>query len=186
MSTTGRRLHVGGREAREGWEILNIQAGESVDHVGDAVDLARFADGTFEEVYASHVLEHFDYRDGLLAALKEWFRVLAPGGSLRLSVPDLDALAALLLQRQRLDINQRFQVMRMIFGGHVDAHDYHQVGLNQDFLSAFLYEAGFTDLRRVTRHGLFQDTSDIQLAGTAISLNLVAKKPARVAEAVPA
>lgn len=186
MNDTGRKLHVGGRDARPGWEILNIQAGEGVDHVGDAVDLARFADGTFSEVYASHVLEHFDYRDGLLAALREWFRVLAPGGTLRISVPDLDALAALLLQRQRLDINQRFQVMRMIFGGHVDEHDYHRVGLNQEFLSAFLYEAGFDELKRVVRHGLFDDTSDLQLAGTPISLNLVAKKPARVAEPVAA
>ncbi len=186
MNDTGRKLHVGGRDARPGWEILNIQAGPAVDHVGDAVDLARFPDGSFAEVYASHVLEHFDYKDGLLAALREWFRVLAPGGTLRISVPDLDALAALLLQRQRLDINQRFQVMRMIFGGHLDPHDYHRVGLNQDFLSAFLFEAGFEDLQRVVRHGLFDDTSDMKLAGTPISLNLVAKKPAKVLEPVAA
>lgn len=173
-----RRLHIGGREQRPGWEILNILPGPAVDHVGDAVDLGRFPDGCFAEVYASHVLEHFDYREALLAALREWHRVLSPGGVLHLSVPDIDILAHLLLQRHKLDVNQRFEVMRMIFGGHVDAHDYHLVGLNQEFLAGFLGHAGFENPQRVTRHGLFADTSDLVVAGTPISLNMDAFKPA--------
>jgi predicted SAM-dependent methyltransferase len=181
-----RRLHIGGKEAKAGWEILNIFPGPGVDHVGDAVDLSRFADGSFTEVYASHVLEHFDYKEKLVAALREWHRVLAPGGVLRLSVPDLDILCHLLLQRHQLDVNQRFHVMRMIFGGHVDAHDYHLVGLNQDFLAGFLAAAGFTAMKRVSRHGLFRDTSDMVVAGTPISLNFTACKPALQAAGVAA
>ncbi len=183
-----RKLHIGGKDPQPGWEILDVNPGPIVDHIGDAVDLSRFADGTFTEVYASHVLEHFDYKVGIAAALKEWHRVLAPGGTLRISVPDLDTLAGLLLRRDQLDINQRFQVMRMIFGGHVDAHDYHLVGLNQDFLAGFLFAAGFEQLQRVTRHGLFRDTSDMSVNGQAISLNITARKPVRQAqaEAVPA
>ncbi len=171
-----RRLHIGGRERREGWEILDVNPGDHVDHVGDAIDLSRFETGTFAEVYASHVLEHFDYREGLLAALREWRRVLKDGGILRLSVPDIDTLAQLLLQRQLLDVNQRFHVMRMIFGGHVDAHDYHLVGLNQEFLCGYLVAAGFDQLQRVNRHGLFNDTSNTVVAGTLISLNVSARK----------
>lgn len=172
-----RRLHIGGREPRAGWEILNINPGPGVDHVGDAERLSAFPDGSFTEVYGSHVLEHFDYKDGLMLALREWRRVLVPGGTLRLSVPDLDGLAFLMLDRQRLDINQRFHVMRMIFGGHVDAHDYHQVGLNQDFLSALLLEAGFAQVQKVARHGIFEDTSDMVFAGVPISLNMTARCP---------
>lgn len=180
-----RKLHIGGREKRPGWEILNINPGPDVDHLGDAIDLSQFPDGTFAEVYASHVLEHFDYKEALVAALREWRRVLVPGGTLRLSVPDIDILAHLLLQRHRLDVNQRFQVMRMIFGGHMDAHDYHLVGLNQEFLSGFLVAAGFEKLLRVQSHGLFRDTSDMVVAGTPISLNVTAQRP-RVPVAAPA
>ena len=175
-----RRLHIGGHQAREGWEIFDARPGSHVDHVGDASDLSRFADGSFCEVYASHVLEHFDYKDALYVALAEWHRVLEPAGVLRLSVPDLDVLAHLLLQRHSLDVNLRFLVMRMIFGGHMHEHDYHQVGLNQDFLASFLARAGFDKIERVTRHGLFADTSETVVAGTLISLNLNAYKPARV------
>jgi predicted SAM-dependent methyltransferase len=177
MTTMHRKLHIGGKQARPGWEILDVNPGPHVDHVGNAIDLSAFADGTFDELYASHVLEHFDYKDDLIRALREWHRVLAPGGVLHLSVPDIDTLAYLLLQRQKLDVNQRWQVMRMMFGGHVDAHDYHLVGLNQEFLMGFLKAAGFDGLQRVPRHGLFNDTSDMVVAGTPISLNLNATRP---------
>ncbi|MBL8340740.1 MAG: methyltransferase domain-containing protein [Rubrivivax sp.] len=171
-----RKLHIGGAQARAGWEVLDVRTAAHVQHVGDALDLARFADGTFAEIYASHVLEHFDYVQALPRALAEWHRVLAPGGVLRLSVPDIDILAHLLLQRHVLDVNQRFQVMRMIFGGQTHDHDHHRVGLNQDFMAAYLSRAGFVNLQRVSRHGLFADTSETVVLGTPISLNILAHK----------
>jgi len=181
-----RKLHIGGREPKAGWEILNVLPGPQVDHLGDAVDLSRFADDSFAAIYASHVLEHFDYKDKLVTALREWQRVLAPGGVLHLSVPDLDTLAHLFLQRDKLDVNQRFHIMRMIFGGHVDTHDYHLVGLNQEFLAGYVLSAGFDRAERVARHGLFSDTSDMIFAGQPISLNINAFKPLRSAAAAAA
>jgi hypothetical protein len=65
----------------------------------------------------------------------------------------------------------------------MDAHDYHLVGLNQDFLAIYLGQAGFEGLQRVQRHGFFKDTSDLVVAGTPISLNLNAYKPAAAAAA---
>ena len=50
-----------------------------------------FPDRTFDCVYHSHVFEHID-RDDALPFLKECFRVLKPGGVLRVVVPDLEVL----------------------------------------------------------------------------------------------
>lgn len=47
-----------------------------------------FPDSQFEFVYLSHVLEHFRWQEGA-SLLKECFRVLRPGGVLRVVVPDL-------------------------------------------------------------------------------------------------
>ena len=171
-----RKLHIGGRVRVEGWEILDINPGPTVDHVSDAGDLAIFPDGTFTHVYASHVLEHFDYTGALMAALKEWRRVMVLGGTLYVSVPDLDVLARLFLDRQLLTYQDRFMAMRMIFGGHVDKNDYHLVGLNEEFLTDVLRIAGFTGMRRVEDFGLFEDTSITMLKGVPISVNMLCEK----------
>jgi predicted SAM-dependent methyltransferase len=174
-----RKLHIGGQVAAPGWEVLNALPGPAVDHVGDAADLSRFPKGIFSEVYASHVVEHFDYKNDLLATLKEWHRVMTPGGILYVSVPDLDVLTKLFVDREKYSGQDRFLIMRMIFGGHIDQHDYHLVGLNEEFLVDFLLTAGFTDLRRVKGpFGLFEDTSAMLFKGVPISLNLTCCKPA--------
>ena len=53
----------------------------------------RFADETFECVYASHVLEHL-HPEVAEHCLSEVRRVLVPGGIVRLAVPDLDGIVA--------------------------------------------------------------------------------------------
>lgn len=171
-----RRLHIGGTVRRDGWEVLNISAGDAVDHVGDAQDLGRFPDETFAEIYASHVLEHLDFTGEIQAALKEWHRVLVVGGRLYVGVPDLAALSRLFVD-ERLSIDDRFNVMRMIFGAHEDAHDYHKVGLDFDILGRYLVEAGFADLQRVSTFGLFDDYTELTCAGMRMSLNVTACKP---------
>jgi FkbM family methyltransferase len=172
-----RKLHIGGQEESEGWEILNATPAPYVTHVCNANDLSIFQDNTFTEIYASHVLEHFDYSAELEATLKEWLRVMEPGGKIYISVPDLDVLAELILQKDKLTVDERFFVMRMMFGGHIDKYDYHVVGLNQDFLAGYLNNAGYTNLRRVNSFGLFNDTSNMQYKETPISLNIIAEKP---------
>lgn len=173
-----RKLHIGGQVRSEGWEVLNALPAPYVDHVCNANDLSQFANETFGEIYASHVVEHLDYTGELVATLKEWHRVLTPGGRLYVSVPDLDTLAQLILAKDRLTVNERFFVMRMVFGGHIDRYDYHMVGLNEDFLTEFLTAAGFMNLRRVVEFGLFTDTSSMRFKDVPISLNMIAEKPA--------
>jgi len=63
------------------------EVGEKIiapDVVADAQALP-FADGSLDFVIASHVLEHMPLT---LAALREWYRVLAPRGVLVLKIPD--------------------------------------------------------------------------------------------------
>jgi predicted SAM-dependent methyltransferase len=175
-----RQLHIGGTVRKEGWEVLNALPGEHVDHLGNAIDLSRFNDGTFDCIYASHVLEHFDYSRELPQVLREWNRVLKQQGRLLLSIPDLSVLCTMLIEKDNT-LAQQFMVMRMIFGGHVDEYDHHKAGLNEELLSAFLHDTGYACCRRVQSHGLFVDTSDMIYKGRRISLNMVAYKDANTA-----
>ena len=44
------KLHIGGKEIKEGWKILNKKEGKGVDFVGDISDLSQFKDGSIEEI----------------------------------------------------------------------------------------------------------------------------------------
>lgn len=170
-----RRLHIGGHERRAGWEILDAVPRDGVNHIGDAGDLSRFPDGTFAEVYASHVLEHFDFTEDVALVLKEWHRVLQPGGRLCVSVPDMERLCHLYLT-PGLAPEARLKIMWMMFGAHADSYDYHLVGFNGDYLGSVLHEAGFTNIERVVDFGLFRDTSTMMFLGVPISINMTATR----------
>jgi predicted SAM-dependent methyltransferase len=59
----------------------------------DVRDGLPFGDGGVDGVYASHFLEHLSYRDAG-AFLADCRRVLRPGGTIRIIVPDLQAITA--------------------------------------------------------------------------------------------
>ncbi len=166
------RLHIGGRAPRPGWKILDIQAGPSVDFVGDCRDLSQFADGTISAVYASHVIEHLPHRDELPQTLGEVRRVLGAGGVFLMSVPDLEILCELFLDRS-LSLKERMNVMAMMYGGQMDNHDYHYVGLWRDYLGRLLAQAGFRRVDQVPQFGLFHDSSNANVRGRYISLNVI-------------
>jgi len=172
----GRKLHIGGREKHPEWEILDAIPSDLTDHIGNANALSMFEDDTFKALYSSHVLEHFSYQNELSQALAEWYRVLEPGGALYVSVPNLDVLCELFLNKKELSPEDRFMVMRMMFGGQIDPYDFHKVGYNPEFLASYLNQAGFRNIRMVPSFGLFNDNSNMEFGGKPISLNLVAEK----------
>jgi predicted SAM-dependent methyltransferase len=58
-----------------------------VQFAGDCRNLYWFADGALDYVYSSHVLEDFPEHE-TMSILREWTRVLRPGGRLVLLLPD--------------------------------------------------------------------------------------------------
>jgi predicted SAM-dependent methyltransferase len=175
LPADGIKLHIGGWEKREGWVIFDVLPGPLVDHVGHCRDLSFLSDNSCAEIYASHVLEHLGYNGELQQTLSEFHRVLKPGGRLRVSVPDLELLCKLFVH-PNLDFPGRFYIMRAMFGGRLDEHDVHQVGLSFEILGNFLNDAGFRDIRRVSGFGLFDDSSKQRFSGVLISLNVEAFK----------
>ncbi len=171
----GIRLHIGGREKRDGWKILDALPGPDVDFVGNCNDLSFLPDESCSEIYASHVFQHLGYDHELPVALTHVYRVLKPGGRFRLSVPDLEMLCRLFLHPS-VDGDGRWNVMRMMFGGRTTEQDVHHSGLTLEFMLAFLGELGFRDIKRVQAFGLFEDSSTLSFGGVPVSLNVEAWK----------
>jgi len=80
-------------------EWINIDLGGSDDVMSHNVtDGLPFPDKTFDVVYHSHLLEHIPFEKSL-PFIHECFRVLKPGGIIRILVPDLERIAGLYLEK---------------------------------------------------------------------------------------
>ena len=91
---TTKKLNVGcGNRFSPEWTNIDFHSENRNVHRVNLMRGIPFADCTFQAVYSSHVLEHFDRKQGK-ALLEESFRVLKPGGILRVAVPDLEGACA--------------------------------------------------------------------------------------------
>ena len=169
------KLHIGGWEAKEGWKILNIQKRDNVDFVGDISDLSQFKDNSISEVYASHVFEHVKYID-VKKTLSGIYRILTSGGKFYISVPNMNVLFRQFLEKKN-QTKTKIKIMRMIFGGQIDEYDFHYFGWDFELLSGLLKNVGFEEIEKVEKFSIFtHDTSNEDIDGELISLNLIAKK----------
>jgi predicted SAM-dependent methyltransferase len=83
-----RKLQLGAGTARhEGWLNTDIEAGEGLAYL-DASKPFPLPDGSIHYIASEHVIEHLSYEDGKVM-LAESFRVLAPGGKVRVATPNL-------------------------------------------------------------------------------------------------
>lgn len=83
-----KKLNLGaGDRPLSGWVNCDLEAKPGIDIVGNARDLGALPDASFDVVRASHLLEHF-YLNEAPALIREWTRVLRPGGTLMVCVPD--------------------------------------------------------------------------------------------------
>jgi predicted SAM-dependent methyltransferase len=90
-----RKLQLGaGVHAPAGW--LNTDIAPSRDQIYlDAIQQYPFPDGSFQYIFSEHMIQALPWEGGV-AMLKECYRVLAPGGKLRVVTPNLAKLVRLL------------------------------------------------------------------------------------------
>ena len=181
------KLHLGcGKRQLAGFVHVDLDDHPHIDVRSDVRDLSAFDDGCAELVYASHVLEYFD-RTEVIAVLHEWRRVLCPGGTLRLAVPDFPALVQVYQKTGELE-----RILGPLYGRiAVQTPEpncfYHRTAYDLASLTRVLEAAGFCAVRPYAwQDSVHRDTDDHSQAyfphmdkqhGLLVSLNVEANRP---------
>jgi glycosyltransferase involved in cell wall biosynthesis/SAM-dependent methyltransferase len=85
----GKKLNLGaGNKPMPGYVNVDIFKGPIIDEVF-YFDNIPYIDNSIGAIHSEHALEHVPFKRAE-KALKEWFRVLKPGGELLLKIPDFD------------------------------------------------------------------------------------------------
>ncbi|MFC1848271.1 methyltransferase domain-containing protein [Chloroflexota bacterium] len=186
-------LQVGaGTNSLEGW--LNTDQCPVNNRVVymDAIQPFPFKDNTFEYVFSEHQIEHLSYEEGLFM-LGECYRILKPGGKIRIATPDLETLICLFtpdksdIQKKYIDwvvarwlphatvkkecfvINNAFRHWwhKFIYDRETLRHALESVG----FANLKYYDPGESDdetLRGIESHGIAIDNEEINRFETMV------------------
>lgn len=155
-------LHLGaGASDLPGWVSVDVWPAPL------SIDLRwglPFAEASAERVYLAHTLEHLWYPGEVMALLREIHRVLAPGGRVRIVVPDIELALRAYVADDRAVIEGRARTawpdwtvstrLESVLGyAGVGPHpgrfaEAHKFGYDAETLAHILAEAGFRDIRR--------------------------------------
>lgn len=134
------KLHLGcGERHLEGYTNIDLRKTTATDLVCNIRKLP-YPDNSVELIETYHVIEHLPRHD-LPKALKEWFRLILPGGSLIIECPDFDKAAKEYIEGNEKRIDNIFGLQR--FPG-----DTHMFGYNFKRLKKLLEETGYKDIKQ--------------------------------------
>ncbi len=151
------KLNLGaGAHPMDGYQNLDIKTGQSIYPL-------EFPDSSADEIRASHVFEHFSHQHSEIV-LREWVRVLKPGGVIKIAVPDFDSICKWHATGQ-IDGAEYY-----LMGGHIDGDDCHGAAFTRKRICQLFHACGLVDVRDWA-----SDHADC--SSLPISLNMQARKP---------
>jgi predicted SAM-dependent methyltransferase len=143
------RLHWGcGNITPEGWINSDLHPGPGVDISGNILDGLPLEDASIDYISSQHALPELKIFEQV-NALEELYRVLRPGGVLRLCLPDLDkAIAAYQSRNSNYFLVWDWDTISGNFITQMLWYNYTHTMFTHEFTEELLRKAGFREVRR--------------------------------------
>ena len=161
-----RKLNIGcGNEPMDGYINIDLHPEEypGKEILGaDALHLP-FKDGSIDEIYMSHFLEHLSYINAFNGFL-EWRRVLCLGGKITIIVPDMNIMAQEWLRPPKDNTpeamhNKVMEQMHFwgfaIYGTHRGKEQDHRSAWTSNILASILLDCKFTNMKLYRKDYIF-------------------------------
>jgi glycosyltransferase involved in cell wall biosynthesis len=170
---TPRRLNLGcGDKILPGYinvDVAESRAGKKPDVICDLRQLTSFENESADEILSVHVIEHF-WRWEALDILKEWVRVLRPGGTMILECPNLLSACEALLANPDAGASpgEGGQRTMWVFYGDPAWHDplmVHRWGYTPRSLAQLMEEAGLANVRQEPAQFKLREPRDMRVVG---------------------
>lgn len=129
----------------EGW--LNVDLDKSADLQTDIRYGLPFSDGSCRFIFSEHVFEHLDLEE-LRKLLADCYRVLEPGGAIRIIMPNLACLIRAYSENDREFVQavMNEDITCTAFINRIFYHPTHRYIHDFESISSILKEAGFTKI----------------------------------------
>lgn len=150
-------------------DVAPTRAGKAPDVLCDLRNLAPFETGSCDEVLAVHVVEHF-WRWEVVDVLREWVRVLRPGGRMVLECPNLLTACEELLRDPVAGARTGAEGQRTmwVFYGDPAWQDplmCHRWNYTPQSLREVMEEAGLANVRQEPAQFKLREPRDMRLVG---------------------
>lgn len=143
----GKGLHLGAGASKLAGLINCDLYNPEADLKADAANLDMFTDNSIDLIESHHMIEHLSFADAE-KALKEWRRVLRPGGLLIITFPDITRICLRWLKYRIIyPIKPRpeklARIVKMLVGSQEHAGMFHKSAYDVILMRRFLNEHGF-------------------------------------------
>lgn len=101
-------------------------------------------DETVDEIVARHVIEHFSYHHAS-DVLKDWMRMLKPGGRIEVATPDLGQI---ITDAYKGGLNY-LRTIQLLFAGQTTPYNYHFNAIDEPWLTGQLFANGAKRFKRM-------------------------------------
>jgi ubiquinone/menaquinone biosynthesis C-methylase UbiE len=149
-------------------DVASERAGKKPDVISDIRKLT-FNDNYADEILSVHVIEHF-WRWEVFDILKEWIRVLKPGGRLILECPNLQSACEEFLKSPEVKSGpgQESQKTMWVFYGDPKWQDplmVHRWGYTPHSLSSLMSEVGLINVKQEAAQYKLKEPRDMRIVG---------------------
>jgi len=153
-------------------DVVESRAGKKPDVIFDLHDLSKFKSNSVDEILAVHVIEHF-WQWEVVDILKEWTRVLKPGGKMILECPNLISAAEEFLKNSDIAAmggSEGQRSMWVFYGdpGWKDPLMIHRWGYTPRSLATVMAAAGLTELRQEPAQFKLREPRDMRIVGAKL------------------